>query len=73
MIRVRVSFDEKEELEEAIHIVEKIVKSLSDEYKATRSSKVYWNLRDKEMGKENYGGRIYINLERKKKSKRSKS
>lgn len=64
MIRVRVSFDKREELEEAMLVAKKIAEALKDEYVPKPSKKIYWNLRDKESGKKNYGGRIYINLKK---------
>jgi len=62
LIRVRVSFDSKDEVKEARKVVRKLVKTLSKQYDVDVSKKIYWNLRDKKAGKKTYGGRIYMSL-----------
>lgn len=63
MIRVRVSFDSKDEVREAKKVVRKLVRTLSKQYTVKVSKKIYWNLRDKREGRKTYGGRIYMSLE----------
>ena len=62
LIKIRVMFDHKNELEEALQVVREISKHFSREYKVKVNRKIYWNTREK---KKNTGGRIYITLTRK--------
>lgn len=64
MIKIRVSFDKKEEVNEAKKVVKEITKYLSRKYVINLNNKIYWNLRDKKK-KKSYGGRIYISLKKK--------
>jgi len=62
MIRIRVSFDNKNEVKEAKKVTKIIARSLKNQYQVSVNRKIYWNLRDKKQGKEDYGGRIYMTL-----------
>jgi len=68
MLRIRVSFDSKSEVREAKKIVDRITKILEKYYDVEVNKRIYWNLRDKNEGKKDYGGRIYITLKPKIKS-----
>ena len=59
MIRVRVSFDTRDELKEALEVVESLKKCFSRKYGVVVNERVYWNTRER---RRNRGGRIYIVL-----------
>jgi len=61
-VRIRISFDRRDEMEEAKKVLDEIVSVLRKRYRVSVNRKIYWNLRDKKKGKEDYGGRIYITL-----------
>jgi len=61
-VRIRISFDRRDEMEEAKKVLDEIVSVLRKHYRVSVNRKIYWNLRDKKKGKEDYGGRIYITL-----------
>jgi len=67
-VRIRVSFDSKSEMEEAMRVVNEIARVLKKRYSVIVNKRIYWNLRDKKKGKEDYGGRIYITLKSKSES-----
>lgn len=59
MLRIRVSYDDKTERDEALRLVKYLVKVLDTKYDVYTSGKVYKN-------RKNTGGRIYMNVTPKK-------
>jgi len=68
-LRLRVSFDSKSEAKDAQRLAKKLMRFLEKNY-VVEVSKIYWNLRDKEKGAKDYGGRIYMNLKPRPESKK---
>jgi hypothetical protein len=63
MLKIRVSFDNREEADEAYRVIRMLQKCLSKKYTVDVNRKIYWNLRDKKKQKKgNVGGRIYVAL-----------